>query len=239
MLAPWLQPSDEKFPLLGKESFETFLKICAEFSEWALDDIGLATRNDAYKVWVCPVHSDKLKNVKGIIERYSSMKLLLHHYNKNIVENGTVSLYIKLDWLENKWEMSYGITNGKKMFKVGEFPYTVSTEVPASTLMKYIKDELDDFNPREHLVLYRIKQDASSFNPGYCQITDPMLINKQVIITTFNLGVWHNGTIQGGEPERLLNVMKDWVKTQKWWNLVRLTVRPGTNGMIDFIIQIK
>lgn len=237
-LASWLN-NKEEFPILGLNSFETFLKICKNFSEWALDDIGLANRNDAYKIWVCPVQSAKLKEVKGIIERYTSMKLLLKYYNMNIVENKNVSFYIKLDWLENKWTISYGITNNKKLFKVGEFDYSVGTKLPESEILKYVIDELDDFNPREHLLLYRIKKDASNFNPGYCAINDPILINKEVTISTHNLGIWHNGVLENGEADKYLEVLKSWVMEQKWWNLVTLIVRPKNNGIIDFILKLK
>jgi len=238
-LASWLS-NKESFPILGLNSYDTFLKICKEFAQWALDDIGLATRNDAYKIWVCPVKISKLKEVKGIIERYSSMKLLLQYYNMNIIENKNISFYTKLDWLQNKWIISYGITNNKKLFKVGEFDYNIGTKLPESEILKYVKNELDDFNPREHLILYTIKKDSSNFNPGYCSILDPVLLNKEITITTYNLGIWNsNGLLENGESEKYLEVLKSWVKTQKWWNLVTLIVRPKQNNVIDFILKLK
>jgi len=238
-LASWLKTKDEDFPILGLESFSTFLKICSEFSEWALDDIGLANRADAYKIWLCHVKSDKVKEVKSILERYTTMKLLLHYYNINIVENNQIGLYIKLDFENNKWVISYGITNNKKLFKIGEFDYNLSTKLPESEILKYILEEIDDFNPREHLLLYKIKQDSFSFNPGYCQMSDPIIIDKQIIISTYKLGDWNNENIQSGEPERLLEIFKDWVKTQKWFSSVILTVKARKNGWVDFIVKIK
>ncbi len=238
-LAGWLKGKSEDFPILGIESLNTFLKVCSEFSEWALDDIGLANRADAYKVWICHVKQDKIKEVKGILERYASMKLLLHYYNINIVENNKIGLYIKLDWENNKWMLSYGITNNKKLFKIGEFEYNIATKLPEHTILKYIVEEIDDFNPREHLLLYKIKQDSFTFDPGYCQISDPVIINKEIIISTYNLGIWNDGVIQNGEADRLLEIFKDWVKTQKWWNNVVLVVRPRTNKWCDFILKLK
>lgn len=238
-LATWLKKENENFPILGLDSFNTFLKVCSEFAEWALDDIGLANRSNSYKIWTCKIKADKIKDVKNIIERYSSMKLLLHYYNINIVENNNIALYIKLDWEENKWVISYGITNNKKLFKIGEFDFNISTKLPEHKILKYINDEIDDFNPREHLMLFRIKQDAFLFDPGYCQITDPQIIDKEIIISTYNLGQWADQGIVNGETEKYLNVFKDWVKNQKWWAQVHLIIRPRKNKWMDFILKLK
>lgn len=239
-LSSWLKTDvNTNFPILGLDSFNTFLKVCAEFSSWAVDDIGLANRNNAYKVWTCKIKSDQIKNVKSILERYTSMKLLLHYYNINIVENNQNALYIKLDWEENAWQMSYGITNNKKMYKVGQFQYTITTKLPEHEILKYITDEISDFNPREHFILFKIKQAAYEFNPGYCQIYDPLLINKEITITTHNLGLWDNDIIVAGEAEKYLQIFKDWVCTKKWADKVHLIVRPKKNKGIDFVLQLK
>jgi hypothetical protein len=240
-LASWLKSGkDENFPILGLESFETFLKVCSQFAEWALDDIGLANRNNAYKVWICWVKPEDLSKVKKALERYSSMKLLLHYYDMNIVERNKIGLYVKLDWKEEKWVLSYGITNNKQMFKVGEFDYTFTTKLPEHQILKYVTDELTDFNPRQHLLLFKIKQDAATFNPGYCQITDPQIIDKEITISTFGLGQWTTDGMVNGEAEKYVQVFKDWVKTQKWWALVHLIIRPRKiSKCCDFIIQLK
>lgn len=239
-LSKWLKGEDiDNFPNMGKESFNTFLKICLEFSNWALDDIGLANRANAYKIWVCKVQSEDLSKVKNIIERYSSMKKLLHYYNKNIVENNFIAFYIKLNWIQNKWMMSYGITDNKDLYKIGEFEYNISTVLPQQQILKYINDTIGDFNPREHLTLFKIKQDMFSFNPGYCQITDPQIINKEIILSTYNLGIWTDNGLQNGEGDKYMEVFKDWVRTQVWFNLVYLIVKPKNDKWMDFKITLK
>lgn len=239
-LASWLKTDKlEEFPILGLDSFETFLKVCSKFSEWALDDIGLANRNNAYKIWTCWIKPEDFPKVKENLERYSSMKLLLHYYNLNIVERNKIGLYIKLDWEENKWIISYGITNNKKLFKIGAFDYTFTTKLPEHEILKYVTDELDDFNPRQHLLLFKIKQDCIMFNPGYCQRTDPQIIENEVIISTYNLGLWTDNGIVNGEADKWIGVFKDWVKTQKWWSDVHLILRPRKNKWIDFVLKIK
>lgn len=238
-LASWLKVDNENFPILGLDSFNTFLKVCSEFSEWALDDIGLANRNDAYKIWVCKIKSEQINDVKSILERYTSMTLLSHYYNINIVENNSISLYIKLDWEQNKWIMSYGITNNKKMFNVGEFDFTFTTKLPENKILKYINEDISDFNPREHLLLYKIKKDIILFNPGYCQITDPLIINKEIILTTYNLGQWIDINLAPGEAEKYLNIFQVWVSSKSWWNQVHLIIRPKQNKSIDFVIKLK
>lgn len=238
-LASWLKTENEKFPILGLNSLNTFLKVCSEFSEWALDNIGLANRNNAYKIWDCRVKPEQISEVKDILERYTSMKLLLHYYNINIVENNDIALYLKLDWEQNKWVMSYGITNNKKLFKIGEFDYNINTKLPESKIIKYVLDEIDDFNPREHLKLFKIKQKVYTFNPGYCQILDPIIVNKEVVITTKNLGQWTDTDIMQGEAQKYLDVFKLWVKTMPWWSQVHLIVRPHKNKYMDFVIKLK
>jgi len=238
-LASWLQTDKANFPVLGLKSFETFLKACSEFSEWALDDIGLANRNNAYKIWVCWIKPEDITKTKEILERYTSMKLLLHYFDINIVEKNKIGLYIKLDWEENKWVFSYGITNNKKLFMVGKFDYTFTTKLPEHKILKYVIDDIDDFNPRQHLLTYKIKQDCFMFNPGYCQRTDPQVIDGEIIISTFNLGQWTDSGLVNGEAEKWIGVFKDWVKTQKWWNSVHLILRPRKNKWIDFVLKIK
>lgn len=238
-LALWLQSDKTNFPILGLDSFSTFLKVCAEFSHWALDDIGLANRNNAYKIWMCWVKPEDVKKVKDVLERYTSMKLLSHYYDINIVERNMVGLYVKLDWEEDKWGFSYGITNNKKLFKVGEFDYTFNTKLPEHKILKYVTDEIQDFNPRQHLLLYKIKQDCTTFNPGYCQRTDPQIIENEVVISTFNLGQWSEQGLVNGESEKWIGVFKDWVKTQKWWNSVHLILRPRKDKWMDFILKLK
>jgi len=239
-LAKWLKGEDlDNFPVLGKESFNTFLKICLEFSEWALDDIGLANRANSYKIWICKVKSEDLHKVKNILERYSSMKKLLYYYNNNIVENNFIGLYIKLNYEQNKWFMSYGITNNKNLYKIGEFEYKVTTKLPQQQLLKYINDAIGDFNPREHLALFKIKQEMFEFNPGYCQITDPQIINNEVIVSTYNLGVWNSNGLENGEAEKYMQLFKNWVSTKNWWKIAHLILLPRKNKWMDFKIKIK
>lgn len=238
-LAAWLKTDQENFPILGLESLATFLKICAEFSQWALDDIGLANRSNSYKIWTCWIKPEDAANVKSVVERYSSMKLLSHYLNINIVEQNKIGLYFKLDWEENKWNFSYGITNNKKLFKVGEFEYNLNVKMPESEILKYVVDEIDDFDAREHLLLFKIKQDFILFNPGYCKRTDPQIIDKEVIISCHNLGVWTDQGLATGESQKYLDIFKAWVATQKWWSNVHLIVRPKLDKWIDFVLKIK
>lgn len=244
-LADYLKDTDiNKFPILGLESFETFLKVCSAFSEWALDDIGLANRSQSYRIWLCKIPAQKFSEIKTILNRYSSMKLLLHYYNENIVENNNVSLYIRLTWEQNKWKMSYGITNNKKLFKIGEFDYVINTQLPKHTILKYINEVIDDFDPRKHLLLFKIKQDCETFNPGYCQITDPQIINDEIIISTYKLGQWidlgnDQAKINQSEAEKHLLNFKQWVKSKVWWDLVSVVLIPRKNYWMDFKIQLK
>ena len=226
------------FPILGLEAFSTFLKVCNETSKWALDDIGLANRANVYKTWVCWIKPDEVSKLKEVVERYASMKLLKHCLDVNIVENNKIGLYIKLDYVGG-WQMSYGITNNTTLYKVGEFEYGFDTKLPEDRILKYVMDEMEDFNPREHLLMFKIRQDMVAFDPGYCKRLDPQIIDGEVVISTNGLGQWGEREIMDGEAERLLTVFKDWVKVQKWWELVKLIVRPRKNKWVDFVIQPK
>lgn len=241
ILSDWLNSKPEELKLVGLKSFDTFLKVISNFSDIILDDIGLANRNNAYKIWTTWIKPDKIKDIKEVIERYSSMKLLKHYYDINIIETKKIGLYIKLDWIENKWEMSYGITNDKKLYKVGEFEYNFTTKLPESKILKYLLDEIDDFNPREHLKLFKIKKDLALFVPGYCQILDPQIINKEIILTTYNLGQWlDNGQLVNGEADKYIKIFKDFVKNQTWWQDCHLVLRPQRAAkIIQFVIKLK
>lgn len=226
------------WPILGMESFETFLKICEQVSEWAIDDIGLGNRADVYKIWACWIKKQSLQDLKKITERYKSMKLLTHYIDVNIVESNNIALYILLDW-KNKWVMSYGITNNKALFKVGEFDFNASIKLPESKILKYVKEDVEDFDSRKHFLLRQIKNDMVLFDPGYCQREDAMISQNEIITSTKGLGKWANGQLMEGEAERLLDVFKNWVKEQKWWSLAFLVVKPRKDGWIDFIVRLK
>jgi hypothetical protein len=207
-------------------------------SEWAIDDIGLSNRADVYKIWACWIKKITLQDLKKISERYQSMKLLSHYIDVNIVESNNIGLYIMLDW-KNKWVMSYGITNNKALFKVGEFDFNASIKLPESKILKYINEDIADFDSRKNFILRQIKHDMVLFDPGYCQREDAMISKDEVIVSTKGLGKWANDQLLDGEAERLLAEFKSWVKEQKWWELIYLIVRPRQRGWIDFVIQIK
>lgn len=240
-LSTWLKDIDvKKQNLLGINSFETFLKICNEFCEWALDDISLASRNNAYRIWTCRVPFNKLKSVKSVLESYTSMQLMLYYYNMNIIETDLLSFYIKLDYINNKWMMSYGLTNNLELFKVGEFEFNVAVKLPKSPVLKYIKDITENFDAREHLMLLNIKREFYRFNPGYCKIFEPAIIDKDIIVSTYNLGVWiDNNTLHPGEAQNYLDIFKNFVKQYKWASAVKLIVRPLKNKTIDFVIRLN
>jgi hypothetical protein len=46
----FLKDKNIDFPILGLESFKTFLKLCEEVSQHALEDVGLANRANVYKI---------------------------------------------------------------------------------------------------------------------------------------------------------------------------------------------
>lgn len=238
-IADWLQNKDiENFPLLGLDSFTSFVKLCESNSKWALDDAGLANRSNSYKIWVSWIKNPK--KLKDSVVKYKSMNLLAHYLNVEIIENSQIGLYIKLDWIQNKWELSYGITNNKKLYKIGEFVYTVSTKLPTSEILKYVKDEIGDFNPRTHYLLRVIKLSLYKFDPGYCQRQDPYIINESCILSCYGLGQWtDNNTMQEDEAYKWLESLKTWVSQQPWWNSVKLTCKVRKDKYIDFVIQPK
>lgn len=237
-LAQWLKSTDN-FPVLNINSFATFIKVCEAVAEWALDDNGLANRNNAYKIWVCWIQTKDLEKLKEVANRYTSMKLLLHYLNQNIVENNKIGLYVKLDFINNVWMMNYGITNNKTLFKIGEFEYKVGTKLPESKIMKYILNDIEDFNPREHLLLYTIKRDFFLFDPGYCTRLDPQIIDNTVMMSTHNLGKYDNFDLVAGQAEEFMTNFKAFVINQKWWEMVHLIVKPRIGKWTDFIIQLK
>lgn len=240
LLNDWLKgESLDTFPLLGLESFSTFIKICEEVSKWALDDNGLANRSESYKVWVCWLKDKKYNDLVSILDRYKSMALMLHYLNVNIVENQQIGLYIKLDFIIDKWQLSYGITNNKKMYKVGEFCWNITIKLPQSEILKYINSEIEDFNPREHYLLNIIKKSIFKFDPGQCIRQDPFILSNECILSCQNLGIWTNNTQSEDEANKWLNVFKSWVSEQQWWNNVILKVKIRPDNWIDFIIKSK
>ncbi len=239
-LSNWLIGKNiDTFPLLGLESFSTFVKICGEISKWALDDIGLAGRNNTYKIWVCWQKEGGLDLLRSTVERYKSMQLLLHYININIVEGNQTGLYVKLDWVQNKWVMSYGITDNKKIYKIGEFAYNHSTKLPESEILKYVLDEISDFNSREHFILHCVRGSLNFFDPGYCQRQDPYILNKKCVMSVNGLGNWVNGVMMDDEANKWLETFKKWVATQEWWQMVKLTVKLRKESWMDFIVEIK
>ena len=237
-IANWLQSKDiNTFPLLELDGFKTFIKLCEIVSNNALDDSGLANRSNSYKIWVCWI-KDNTKFINEI-DKYKSMNLLKHYLEVSVIETGTLGLYIKLDYIENKWKMSYGLTDNKKLYKIGEFDYTINLKIEANSIMKYINEEIGEFDPRNHYILRLVKHSIITFNPGYCQRQDAYINNNQVILTCQGLGNWINNTLANDEANRLLGILRIWVSKQEWWNLVKIQCIVKKNGYIDFIIEPK
>ena len=70
-LLDWLKGENiDTFPILGLDSFNTFIKICENVSKWALDDSGLANRSDSYKIWVCWQKESDLAKMIDLLEKY-------------------------------------------------------------------------------------------------------------------------------------------------------------------------
>lgn len=237
-LANWIK-EDGKWPLLGIESFSTFLKVCAEIDKWAIDDIGLANRADIYKIWTLWQPESNIQKLQTIIEKYPSMQSLLHHIRVNLTEKNKIGLYISLDWKSDQWIMSYGLTNNKELYVIGQFKYSPATRLPENEILKWINEDLNEFNPRQHYALRTIKSSLVLFNPGPCKREDPLIEDGQVLLSIKDLGHWENGELINGEDEKILIQFRNWVSTQKWWTEVKLILKPRNNNWIDFIIKLK
>ena len=235
-----------EYKFLGLNSFETFLNICSQITEHAIDDVSLANKADAYKIYICYVQKVNLPTLKSIIERYDSMELLLHYLNINIAENNTIGLYIKLNYT-NKWQISYGITDCTKLYKVGEFDFNLTTNLPNSSVLKYLKDIIDDFDARKHLLVYTIKRNMQFFSPGACQKYDVDVYYSydtiKIVVPVKNLGSYVDygfGNIrwQDGEIEKYMQIFNDYVIQFKWASMIKIKIDQKSNKFTDFIIIV-
>jgi len=236
-LANWIADNGE-WPLLGIESFSTFLKVCGTVNKWAIDDIGLANRANIYKIWTLWQPESNIEKLETEVEKWPSMQSLQHHIRVNLTDKAKIGLYIALDWKDG-WIMSYGLTNNKALYAIGQFRYTPVTKLPESEIIKWINEDLSDFNPRDHYALMNIKQSLILFDPGPCKREDPIIDKREVVVSVKNLGNWNNDQLQSGQAEIILEKFRTWVATMKWWTETKIAIRPRTGGWIDFIIRLK
>lgn len=234
----WLKGEDiDTFPILGYDTFNTFIKLCETIKSSLLLDNGLSNRSESFKIWVSWNRDKSYNEILSIIDRYKSMKLMSHYLKLNILENDQIGFYIKLNFENKNWNINYGITNNKKLYKIGEFIWNITVKMPDNEILKYFKSEIDDFNPRQQYLLFLVKKTIYKFNPGVCVRLDPYLLNNECIVSCQNL-IIKTDNIEN-EANIWLNIFKNWVSEQEWWNNVILKVKIRKDNWIDFIIITK
>jgi hypothetical protein len=218
----------------GKGVFTSFLKVIT----------ALGLKNSQPNWEKCPAdflmfyyYQDlDSQSVKQLFERFKSLVRYsgMIDYDKN-----TVNLYygVRCDGI-----FEYGIVYDSRII-MGQFKLTQSViksivhmdVVSAASLKK----EMVNLNYNDILILGKIKNDMSSYDPGYHSKKAFITINDKVIsFGYYGLSKWENEKIDQTEFNLIKDKFMKWVLSKKWGSKVLVSMTPNS-FWINILIKIK
>ncbi len=240
-----LNTDNIQFKMVGRASFDSFLKLADEFTKFAVDDLVLAVVNNRYKVYKCAINLDKKEDfIKGC-ERYDTMNLAKYWIKSAIDINTEFGLYFSPYLTSTGWLLDYGVTSNNDLYVVGRFKLNTATvlTLPKSKVLTGFFNDFANTDLRTHALLDIIRKDMNDFNIGVCRKSDPNAVGLEVTMATNGLGEWEHkmGSLRwiNGEAEKYLLEFQKWAANKKWAKLVKLAIRPSVNRWVTFAIMPK
>ena len=235
----------EQPKMVGRASFDTFLKLSDEFTQFAIDDLSLATVNNRYKVYKCVIENDKKTDfIKGC-ERYSTMDLTKFWIELALPDDEDFGLYFSPYWTKNGWLMDYGVTCLNDLYVVGRFkldPSIIGT-LPKAKTLKGFHNDFVNIDLRTHYLLDTIRKDMSTFDIAPCRKSEAVATGLEVTLATNGLGSWEHkmGALRwkSDEAEKYLKLFQEWAATKKWSKAVKVAIRPSVNRWVTFAVIPK
>lgn len=230
---------------VGRLSFDSFLKIADEFSDFSIDNLSLATINDRYKIYTCSIKKDKKDEFIKSLSRYESLELIKFWIDLAIPDNTEYLLYFSAYYTKAGWLMDYGVSSINDLYVVGRFNLNAAT-IATLTKAKVLKGFFNDFSNtdlRTHALLELIRKDLFDFDLGICRKTEPNINGLEITISTNGLGEWEHkqGAFRwkDGEAEKYLKKFQEWAAKKRWSKSIKLSIRPSVNYWVIFAIIIK
>jgi hypothetical protein len=228
-------------PLVGRESFDTFLQVAEALCSYAVDDLSLSVQNDRLKCYVCWVDPKDADRLDKLLARYASMRLAAVWVEKAFTESVRRGLYYSLGQLDGgDWQLQYGLTDGQDLYVVGQFAFDADLQVPVSSVTKHFRQELLPFSPKTYSLLNLARKGMKAFSPGPCSLGEPQVVDGSVIIQAHMLGVWDRDQTlvwAKGEPEKYVRAFQEFVAAQPWGDKVELVLKVIGNGYAAFIVK--
>jgi hypothetical protein len=230
--------------MVGRESFDTFIKIAESVCEFSFLDVATSAANDRYQVYssVVKIGVDELSEE---FSKYKTMNIAKYWLDKYIPVGTNIKLYFSAYNTSDKWLIDYGIIAAADMYTVGRFNFNqrVLTNLPASKLLKNFKSEIDKYNLPTHAVFNAIRRDLKDFNPGPCVVNIPVVVDGEVVLSCKDLGRWQyvNGVkrMNAQDAEDNLRAFREYCGSKPWTNSVNLVLRLKKDGWADFVVQMK
>lgn len=230
-------------PMVGRESFDTFLQVAEALCSYAVDDLSLSVQNDRLKTYVCWVDAADAPKMDKLVARYKSMALAELWLNKAFTESARRGLYYSLGQLPGGgWQLQYGLTDGTNLYVVGQFGFDADLQLPVSSVTKHFRHEMLPFSPKTYSLLNMVRQAMKTFAPGQCSLGEPQVVDRSVVVSAHMLGVWERGQTlvwADGEAEKHLLVFQKAVREMAWWDKVELVLKVVGNGHVAFIVKPK
>lgn len=163
-------------------------------------------------------------DVKNIFNRFKSLSRYV-----NMIDHGKAEINLYFG-IKNNGRLQYGIFNDN-LLPIGEFKLSKSTINWILSLesksAQHLKKDLVNLSYNDIITLGYIKNDVSSFKPGYYEKKSYPVINDRVIsFGWYGFGNWSNGQLNMND---LINVKRDfnkWVISKKWGTKVLISVTP-------------
>lgn len=153
----------------------------------------------------------------------------------------SLSKYIDLiDYQKNELNLYFGIKcNGHfeygfqydSLFPIGQFKLSQSVvkwicQLESKSAFS-LKKELVNLTYSDVVTLGQIKNDMSSFQPGYFEKKlTPMIKDRVISFGYYGIGRWDNGKLDDGEFQNIKNNFTTWLLSKKWGSKVLISVKP-------------
>lgn len=208
----------------GKGAFTSFLKVVTALGQ---KDV-LADFDSCPSDFILyyPTTLIETSTAKAVLGRYKSLARFVEDvdYTQN-----EMRLYfgVRCDG-----ELEYGAV-AEERSRFGGFRLTQSAIKWINTLeLKSafsIKKELVNLTPREIATFGAIKQDMSTYEPGYSEERmAPTLTDKILSFGFKGVGKWDNGVLDQGELDNIKSNFVGWVLGRKWSDKVLVSLKSGS-----------
>jgi len=211
--------------LLGKAGFNSFVKVISALNLPNIESDKENCPKDFFIIFI----TEKLNKERllKIFNRFRSMNQISDMLSQT---NEQIRVYFGLKYNKALY-VEYGVVKGDNRVMIGEFKLTKKSfnnlKEKGSKPLKSLQNQIENVDIKELKKLMKIKQDLSTFSPGYFHDkSNPYIENNMLCQGYYGAGKWDKGTITSNSFNNIKETFKKWVMEQKWKKEVSFNIKP-------------